>query len=78
MIQLTIEGSNARKPLVYTFEEISQWFTGKQGEGGLYREFTKSFIFRNFDDVLKNPFEYVHLFLLPTLLPKKIYENHHA
>ena len=36
--------------------------------GGLYREFTKSLIFLDFDDALKNPFRYVHLFLLHTLL----------
>ena len=40
--------------------------------GGVYREFTKSLIFRDFDDALKNPFRYVHLFLLHTLLSKKI------
>ena len=28
------------------------------------RKFTKSFIFRDFDDVLRDPFRYVHLFLL--------------
>ena len=26
-----------------------------------YREFTKSFIFHDFDDVLKDPFRYVHI-----------------
>ena len=36
------------------------------------REFTKSLIIRDFDDVLKNPFRDVHLFLLHTLLKKKI------
>ena len=36
------------------------------------REFTKSLINRDFGDVLKNPFKYVHLFLLHTLLSKKI------
>ena len=41
------------------------WFTGK---GGLFdREFTNSLIIRDFDDVLKNPFRYVHLFLINTL-----------
>ena len=30
--------------------------------GGVFdREFTKSLIIRDFDDVLKNPFRYVHL-----------------
>ena len=42
------------------------------------REFTKSLIIRDFDDVLKNPFRYVHLFLLHTLLSKKNSENRHA
>ena len=42
------------------------------------REFTKSLIFRNFDDALKNPRRYVHLFLLHTLSSKKISENRHA
>ena len=36
------------------------------------REFTKILIIRDFDDVLKNPFRYVDLFLLHTLLSKKI------
>ena len=36
------------------------------------RKFTKSLMIRDFDDVLKNPFRYVHLFLLHTLLSKKI------
>ena len=40
--------------------------------GVLHRESTKSVIFRDFDDVLKSPFRYVHLFLLQTLLSKKI------
>ena len=39
--------------------------------GGVDREFTKSLIIRNFDDVLKNPFRNVALFLLHTLLSKK-------
>ena len=42
------------------------------------REFTKSLIIRDFDDVLKNPFRYVDLFLLHTLLSKKNSENRHA
>ena len=36
------------------------------------REFTKSLIIRDFDDALKTPIRYVHLFLLHTLLSKKI------
>ena len=33
-------------------------------EGGMFdREFTKSLIMRDVDEVLKNPFRYVHLFL---------------
>ena len=35
------------------------------------RDFTKSLIIRDFDDVLKNPFRYVDLFLSHTLLSKK-------
>ena len=31
--------------------------------GGFDRDFTKSLIIRDFDDVLKNPFRYVDLFL---------------
>ena len=42
------------------------------------REFTKSLIIRDFDDVLKNPFRHVNLFLLHTLLSKKNSENRHA
>ena len=42
------------------------------------REFTKSLIIRDFDDVLKNPFRYVDHFLLHTLLSKKNSENRHA
>ena len=42
------------------------------------REFTKSLTIRNFDDVLKNPFKYVDLFSLHTLLSKKNSENRHA
>ena len=40
--------------------------------GGFDRDFTKSLMIRDFDDVLKNPFRYEHLFLLHTLLSKKI------
>ena len=39
------------------------------------REFTKSLIIRDFDDVLKNPFRYVHLFILHTLLSKKNFQK---
>ena len=47
--------------------------------GGVFdRDFTKSLIIRDFDDVLKNPFRYVDLFLLHTLLSKKNSENGHA
>ena len=41
------------------------------------RDFTKSIIICDFDDVLKNPFRYVDLFLLHTL-SKKNSENRHA
>ena len=40
-----------------------------------YRDFTKSLIFPDFDDVLKHPFGYVHLFLLIALLSKKKIQN---
>ena len=54
-------------------------FNGLQVNGGVFdRDFTKSLIIRHFDDVLKNPFRYVDLFLLHTLLSKKISENRHA
>ena len=43
----------------------------EKGVGVFDREFTKSLIIRDFDDVLKNPCRYVHLFLLHTLLSKK-------
>ena len=44
-----------------------------RGGGRVFdRDFTKSLIIRDFDDVLKNPFRYVDLFLLHTLLSKKI------
>ena len=42
------------------------------------REFTKSIIIRDFEDVLKNSFRYVNLFLLQTSLSKKISENRNA
>ena len=45
---------------------------GLQVNRGVFdRDFTKSLIIRDFDDVLKNPFSYVHLFLLHTLLSEK-------
>ena len=47
--------------------------------GGVFdRELTKSLMFRDFDDALKNPFRYEHLFLLHTLLSKKNSENRNA
>ena len=57
---------------------LFQWFTGEWGVGVQYEEFTKSLIFRGFDDVLKYPFKYVHLFQLLTLLSKENIENRHA
>ena len=42
------------------------------------REGTNGLIFRDFDNALKNPFRYVHLFLLHTLLSKQNSEIHHA
>ena len=42
------------------------------------REGTNGLIFRDFDNALKNPFRYVHLFLLHTLLSEKNSENRHA
>ena len=50
-------------------------FNGLQvnGGGGVFdREFTKSLMIRDFNDALKNPFRYLHLFQLHTLLSKKI------
>ena len=38
------------------------------------RNFTKSLIIRDFDDVLKNPFRYVVLFLLHTVFLGKTYD----
>ena len=59
--------------------DIETLVNGLQVKGGLFgREFTKSLMFRDFDDVLENSFRYVHLFLLHTLLSKKIAENRHA
>ena len=48
------------------------------GGRGYDRDFTKSLMIRDFDDVLKNPFRYVDIFLLQTLLSKKNSENGHA
>ena len=48
------------------------------GEGVFDREFTKSLIIHDFDDVLKNPFRCVHLCLLHTLLSKDNYEYRHT
>ena len=48
---------------------------GLQVNGVFDREFTKSLIIRDFDDVLKHPFSYVHLFVFLTLLSKKKFEN---
>ena len=48
------------------------------GRGVFDREFTKSLIFRDFDDVFKHPFRYMHLFLLLTLLSTNFFENRHA
>ena len=46
---------------------------GLQVNGGVYyRKFTKSLIFRDFDDVLKNLFRYVYLFLSLNLLSKSV------
>ena len=39
-----------------------------KGGGVFDRDFTKSLIIRDFNDVLKNLFRYVDLFLLHTLL----------
>ena len=49
---------------------MNQLINGLQVNGGgvFDRELTKSLMFRDFDDALKNPFRYVHLFLLHTLL----------
>ena len=56
----------------------SYTLNGLQVNGGmLYRKFTKSLIFRDFDDVLRNPFRYLHIFQLRTLSSKNS-ENFHA
>ena len=47
--------------------------------GGMYyREFTRSFIFRDFKYILKDPPRYVYLFLLLTLLSTKKIKNRHT
>ena len=43
---------------------------GLQVNGGGDPEFTKSLIFHEFDNVLKDPFRYVHFFLILTLSSK--------
>ena len=43
-----------------------------EGGGPFDREFTKSLMIRDFDDVLKNPFRYVHLFPITHIIIKKI------
>ena len=42
--------------------------------GGMFdrSKFAKRLMIRDFEDVLKSPFRYVYLFLLHTLLSKKI------
>ena len=71
-------GQNSRKSRNFLLAKISS-LNGLQVNGGVFdREFTKSLIIRDFDDVLKNPFRYVALFLLHTLLSKKISKNRHA
>ena len=55
------------------FQHSLSFYNGLHVKGGRVfdREFTKSLIIHDFDDVLKNPFRYVDLFLLHTLLSKK-------
>ena len=64
----------------YSLYDRIRSLNGLQRNGGRmqYRKFTKSLIFCDFDDVLKNPFKDVHVFLLHTLLSKKNSENHYA
>ena len=63
----------------HTTISINRFFNGLQVNGGVFdRNFTKSLIIRDFDNVLKNPFRYVDLFLLHTLLSQKNSENRHA
>ena len=58
---------------------LSLYSTFRSTRRGVFdRDFTKSLIIRDFDDFLKNPFRYVHLFLLHTLLSRKNSENRHA
>ena len=53
---------------VRQLNELSFFVIDLQVNWGVFDcEFTKSLIIRDFDDVLKNPFRYVHLFLLHTL-----------
>ena len=55
----------------FSFFPLKFLLNGLQVNGGVFdRDFTKSLIIRDFD-VLKNPFRYVDLFLLHTLLSKK-------
>ena len=57
----------------YKVSNLYEVFNGLQvNGGGVDGNFTKSLILRNFYDVLKDPFRYVHLFLLRTLLSKQI------
>ena len=58
-------GENVQKPQFLTLN-------GLQVIGCAFdRDSTKNLIIRDFDDVLKNPFRYVDLFLLHTLLSKR-------
>ena len=58
------------------FEKVLNGLRVNGGGGGVVgvfnHEFIKSLIIRDFGDVLKNPFRYVHRFLLHTLSLKKI------
>ena len=50
-------------------DALTLMVNGLQVNGGVFdREFTKSLIIRDFDDVLKNPFRYVVFFSLHKLL----------
>ena len=58
--------------MVYIFRYPFNGLQVNGGWGWLFdREFTESLIIRDFEDVLKNPFRYMHLFLLHTLLSTK-------
>ena len=58
--------------LVLKIMKSADKINGLQVNGGVFdRDFAKSLIIRDFDDVLKNPFRYVDLFLLHKLLSKK-------